>query len=66
MWALIPCLQAEEVIFQKQYLKLKAGSQKKKAPRTLAMQKQIDNLGTRFYNSDIDRAELLDGLAHYW
>ena len=28
----------------------------------LAMQKQIDNLGTRFYNDDIVRAELLDGL----
>jgi hypothetical protein len=63
MWAFIACLQAEEVIFRQQYFKLKAGSQKKKAPRTLAMQKQIDTLGTRFYNDEIDRAELLDGLS---
>ena len=63
MWAFIACLQAEEVIFRQQYLKLRAGSQQKKAPRTLAMQKQIDNLGARFDNGDIDRAELLEGLS---
>jgi hypothetical protein len=44
-------------------LKLKAGSQKKKAPKTLAMQKQIDNLSNRFYNNEIDRVEMLDGLS---
>jgi len=43
--------------------KLEAGSQNKNAPKTLAMQEQIDNLGTRFYNDDIDRTELLEGLS---
>ena len=56
MWALIACLQAEEVIFGQQSLKLKARSQQKKASKTLAMQKRIDNLGTCFCNGDIDRA----------
>jgi len=63
MWAFIACLQGEEVTFRQQSLKLKAGAQKTTTLKTLAMQKQIDNLGTRFYNDDIDRAELLDGLA---
>ena len=63
MWAFIACLQAEEVIFQQQSLKFKAGSQQKKAPKVLAMQKQIENLGTRFCNGEIDRVELLEGLS---
>jgi hypothetical protein len=46
-----------------QSVKLKAGLQKRKASKTLALQKSIDNLSTRFYNDDIDRAELLDGLS---
>jgi hypothetical protein len=62
MWAFIACFQGEEVIFRQLSLKLKAGSQKTKAPKTLAVQEQIKNLGTRFYNNDIDHIELLDGL----
>jgi len=27
------------------------------------MQEQIDNLDTQFYNDDIDRTELLEGLS---
>jgi hypothetical protein len=46
-----------------QSLKLKAGAQKKMALKTLAMQKQIDNLGTRFYSDDNDHAELLERLS---
>jgi hypothetical protein len=42
---------------------LKASAQKKTVLKTLAMQKEIDNLSTRFYNDDIDRAELLGGLS---
>jgi hypothetical protein len=38
-------------------------SQKKKAPKTVSMQKQIGNFGTRFYKDDIDRGELLEGLS---
>jgi hypothetical protein len=63
MWAFIACLQAEEVIFRQQSLKLKAGAQKKTVLKTLTMQKHIDNLNTRFNNNDIDRAELLEGLS---
>ena len=58
MWAFIARLQGKEVIFRQQSLKLKTGAQK-----TLAMQKQIDNSCTRFYNDDSDRAELLVGLS---
>jgi hypothetical protein len=47
MWAFIACIQGEEVIFRQQSLKLEAGSQKKKMPKKLAMQEQIDNLGIR-------------------
>jgi hypothetical protein len=63
MWAFIGCLQTEEVIFRQRSLKHKAGAQKKLVLKTLAIQKQIDNLSTRFYNDDIDRAGLLDGLS---
>jgi hypothetical protein len=31
--------------------------------QTLAMQEQINNVGTRFYNDEINRAELLEGLS---
>jgi hypothetical protein len=48
------------IFFRRQ--SLKAGSQKKAAPKRLVIQEQIDNLGTRFYNDDINRAELLEGL----
>jgi hypothetical protein len=44
MVSFIACLQVEEAIFQQQSLKLKTGSQKKKGSKTLAMEKQIDNL----------------------
>ncbi len=63
MEAFIACLQVEEAVFQQQSVKLKAGSQKKKRSKTLGMQKQIDHLGNRFYNDQIDRVELLDGLS---
>jgi hypothetical protein len=59
----IACLQAEEVIFRQQFLKLKASSQNTKVSNTLATQKQIDNLITRFSNVEIDCVELLDGLS---
>jgi hypothetical protein len=58
--SLIACLQAKDVILPKQSLKLKAGSQKKKAPKTLAIRKQIDNLSVRFSSDGIDRIELLN------
>jgi hypothetical protein len=64
MWAFIAILQAEEVIFRQQNLKLKAGAQKKTVLKTWATQKQLDNLNIRFCNDDIDRAELLEGLSH--
>jgi hypothetical protein len=48
VWAFIACLQAEEVVFREQFLKLKADSQNKKARKMLAMQKQIDKLSIRF------------------
>jgi hypothetical protein len=48
---------------EKHPLKLKAGWQKKKARKTLVMQEQIDNWGTRFYNHDIKCAKLLEGLS---
>jgi hypothetical protein len=49
----------EEVIFRQLSLKLKADGQKKTAPKTLAIQEQIDDLSTRFYNDDIDSTDLL-------
>jgi hypothetical protein len=39
------------------------GRRAKTALKTLAMQKEIENLGNHFYKDDIDRAELLDGLS---
>jgi hypothetical protein len=63
LWAFITCLQAEEVIFRQQSLKLRAGAQKKTALKTLSMQRQIDNLKTRFHSGAIDRTELLTGLS---
>jgi hypothetical protein len=56
-------LQGEAVIFRQQCLKLKASSQKTKAPETLGMQKQIGNLSALFSNNEIDRVELLDRLT---
>ncbi len=44
-------------------IEVKGGLQQKKPPKTLSMQKQIDNLGTHFCNGDIGRVELLDGLS---
>jgi len=61
--SLIACLQAGEVILRQQHLKLKASSQKKKASKMLAMQKQIDNLSVRFSSDEIDRVELLNRLS---
>jgi hypothetical protein len=63
MGAFIVCLQGEEAVFQQQSLKLKAGSQKKKGSKTLAVQKQIGNLSALFSNNEIDRVELLDRLS---
>jgi hypothetical protein len=65
MRAFIACFPAKEIIFRQQSLKLKAGAVKKKMLKILTMQKQIDNLGTHFYNeeNDIGRAELLDRLS---
>ena len=56
-------LVVDDYVFQQQSLKFKAGSQQKKAPKVLAMQKQIENLSTRFCNGEIDLAELLEGLS---
>jgi hypothetical protein len=63
MLTLIACLQGEGVIFRQQSLELKAGWQKVKAPKTLAMQEYIDNSDTCFYNDDINRPELLEELS---
>ena len=63
IWAFIECLMKEDIVFQQQLLKAKAGGQKVKAKKTLSMQKQIDTLRTRFGDNEIDRKEYLEGLS---
>ena len=63
VWAFIACIKNEEVVFQQQVLKTQAGAQKRKAPKTLAIQNRLDTLKERFNRDEIDRIEYLDGLS---
>jgi hypothetical protein len=48
---------------RQQLLKLKAGGQKQKSKKTLAMQQHLENLAKRFEGKDIDLEEYLEGLS---
>jgi len=65
MWAVITCLQNEEVHFRQQMLKVTAGAQKTKTKKMLAWRTQINTLVKRFENDEINRVEHLEG-SLYW
>ena len=60
IWAFLECLKKEEVVFQQQLMKAKAGGQAKK---NLSMQKHLDTLRMRFVDDKINCMEYLEGLS---
>jgi hypothetical protein len=63
IWSFLECLKKEEVVFQQQLMKAKAGGEKKKTKKNLSMQQHLDTLRMRFTDDKINCIEYLEGLS---
>jgi hypothetical protein len=65
IWVFIKCIQGEENRFNHLLIQMKGGlAARPQTKKTQAIQKRIDNLYIRYDNSDINSAELLEGLSY--
>lgn len=64
IWSFIKVLQGEENRFEHMRIQFYAGlGARIKQPRTIAIQRRIDNLNMRYYDNLITPLEYLDGLS---
>ena len=64
IWSFIKVLQGEENRFHHMYVQFSAGlGSRPKQAKTIAIQRRIDNLGKRYYDSAISAMEYLEGLS---
>ena len=64
IWSFIKVLQGEENRFEHMRIQFYAGlGARTKQPKTIAIQRRIDNLGERYHDGVINAMEYLDGLS---